>query len=535
MNDTLPKNNIVETLCLAGLLFAGLLQAASAQNVSTFQVSLQRRVPSIEKDIAKGTLVIRQEIQQWNPKETAIIVCDMWDQHWCHGATSRVAEMAPRMNEVLTLARQKGMTIVHAPSDTVTKYYQDHPARKRAQQFRVPEIEKRLGRGADKLDAEKDAVWPIDQADGGCDCTPTCKQGPPYPWKQQIETLTIGDEKDLISDSGVEMGSYFEEKGINNVILMGVHTNMCVIGRSFGLRNMVRLGKNVVLMRDLTDTMYNSKCAPFVSHFTGNSLMQEYIETYVCPSMVSTDFLGQTQFRFQEDSRPLIAFITADNEYRTNQRFHEFAHELLLTKNVNCDFAVGDQDIRSPGRHNIENLQILKDADLVILAVRRRALEEGKMNLIKDYVNSGKPLVGIRVASHAFSVRETIAAHLVTWDRFDQEVWGGNYVNHHRNTETAISIVPGMESHPLLRGVNPEGFSTPGSLYYCRPLAPSAQVLLLGTLPGVPQEPVLWINHRPNGATSYTSLGHWNDWEMPDFKQLMLNIVDNGVRAFTQK
>ena len=56
---------------------------------------------------------------------------------------------------------------------------------------------------------------------------------------------------------------------------------------------MVRLGMNVVLMRDLTDTMYDSKQSPEVNHFTGNSLINEYIETYVCPSIVSTDFTGK--------------------------------------------------------------------------------------------------------------------------------------------------------------------------------------------------------------------------------------------------
>jgi type 1 glutamine amidotransferase len=284
---------------------------------------------------------------------------------------------------------------------------------------------------------------------------------------------------------------------------------------------------NVVLMRDLTDTMYNSKSSPYVSHYTGNSLIQEYIETYVCPSMVSTDFTGQKQFRFKDDLRPLVAFVTAENEYRTNQRFHEFAHELLLTKGVNCDFAAGTQAITDPGRHNIENLQILKDADLVFLSVRRRALEAKKMDAVKEYVASGKPLMGIRTASHAFSVRETLADNLVTWDEFDQEVWGGNYTNHYGNTETTtVSLVPGMEGHPLLRGIAPDGFTSPGSLYQVRPLAPSTQVLLLGTLPDKPQEPVLWINHRENGDAVYTSLGHWSDWDNPNFRQLMINMVD---------
>ena len=521
MTVSSSKTEWIGIFLLAFSFIALFQQPIVAQDGATLRVSLQRRMASTEKDLAAGTFVIHQEIQHWNPKETAIIICDMWNRHWCQGATSRVAEMAPRMNEVLTIARDQGITIVHAPSDTL-KSYEDHPARKRAQQFRVPGIETRLGRG--NLASEAGAEWPIDQSDEGCDCTPTCPVGPPWPWTHQIETLTINADSDLISDSGVEIGSYFEEKGIKNVILMGVHTNMCVIGRSFGLRNMARLGMNVVLMRDLTDTMYNSKSAPYVSHFTGNSLIQEYIETYVCPSMVSTDFTGQKQFRFKDDPRPLVTFVTAENEYRTNQRFHEFAHELLLAKNVNCDFAVGEPVANS---HNIENLQILKDADLVFLSVRRRALEEAKMNAVRDYVASGKALVGIRTASHAFSLRGAMPPEgLVTWEDFDKEVWGGNYTNHYGNSKNAVRLMPGMESHPLLRGVDPDGFTSVGSLYQCQPLAPGTQVLLIGTFFGFPQEPVLWINHRPTGDVVYTSLGHQDDWDNPNFKQLMLNTVD---------
>ncbi|MCL2709794.1 MAG: ThuA domain-containing protein [Planctomycetaceae bacterium] len=533
MSNTASKIKIIATLLLA---FVCLQLSTIAQDDALFRVSLQSRFPSAEKDVAPGTLVVHQEIQHWNPKETAIIISDMWNQHWCQGATARVAELAPHMNEVLTIAREKGVLIVHAPSDTVNRWYQDHPARKRAQEFRVPGIERRLGNGNTKLDSEKDAAWPIDQSDEGCDCTPTCPHpsvaGTPYPWTHQIETLVIDEDKDIISDSGVEIGSHFEEKGIKNVIIMGVHTNMCVIGRSFALRNMTRLGKNVVLMRDMTDTMYNSKMAPFVSHFTGNSLMQQYIESYVAPSMVSTDFTGKKQFRFKDDERPLVAFVTADDEYRSNQRFHEFSHELLLTKGVNCDFAVGDPAANSPNRHNIENLQILEDADLVFLYVRRRALEAEKMDAVRKYVDSGKPLVGIRTASHAFSVREQISDHLVTWDGFDRMVFGGNYSNHlgRESGGTRVAIVPGMEGHPLLEGLNAEGFSSPSWLYINRPLrSPMVQVLLTGTAAGKPTEPVLWINHRPDGHVIYTSLGHWDDWEVPDFKRLMINITVGSV------
>ena len=99
------------------------------------------------------------------------------------------------------------------------------------------------------------------------------------------------------------MARMFKDKGINRVILMGVHTNMCVIARPFGLRNMINYGMNVALMRDLTDVMYDSRQAPFVNHFNGLGLMVEYIEKYIAPTVLSTDLTGESPFRFKEDPR----------------------------------------------------------------------------------------------------------------------------------------------------------------------------------------------------------------------------------------
>ncbi|MCI0747578.1 MAG: c-type cytochrome, partial [Verrucomicrobia subdivision 3 bacterium] len=85
------------------------------------------------------------------------------------------------------------------------------------------------------------------------------------------------------------------------VIVMGVHANMCVLGRSFAIRQMVLLGKNVLLMRDMTDTMYNSRMRPKVNHFRGTDLVVEHIERYWCPSITSTAFTGKPEFRFKDD------------------------------------------------------------------------------------------------------------------------------------------------------------------------------------------------------------------------------------------
>lgn len=533
--NTVSFNSRVGLLFL--LQFILLSSAAQTKLVpQTFRISMEKRVPS---DSIKGEMYIANAIQEWNSNETAIIICDMWDKHWCKGATERVAELAPVINDVITAARNKGSLIVHAPSDCMD-YYKYYPGRKIGQKYKSKRAERLLN--DDSLSSELSAPWPIDQSNGGCDCFPVCKQGPPWPWKRQIESIII-DDRDAISDSGVEIAGLFEKRKIKNVVLIGVHTNMCVIGRSFGLRSMKKLGLNVVLMRDLTDVMYDSKQAPYVSHFTGNSLMAEYIEKYVCPTIISSDFTGEREFKFKHDNRQVVAFVTAENEYYTNLRFPQFAHELLLTKNVHCKYAIGKPITEGAGIHNIENLQILNSADLVVMCIRRRALEDDKMQLIKSYMNSGKPLLAIRTSSHAFDAKGNVsrsgggvvaanvpvADQLAQWPEFDKEVLGGNYQGHfgHIQQGTNISIVPGMEGHPLLKGVALEGFTSPSWLYINRPLrSENIQVLLSGSIPGEPIQPVLWINQREKGKVIYTSLGHWDDWKIPSFKNIMLNAAD---------
>ena len=73
---------------------------------------------------------------------------------------------------------------------------------------------------------------------------------------------------------------------------MGVHTNICVLGRPFGIRQQVRLGKNVVLARDLTDAMYDPRDRPFVSHKQGTELVIQHIEQFWCSSILAQDLIG---------------------------------------------------------------------------------------------------------------------------------------------------------------------------------------------------------------------------------------------------
>jgi lysophospholipase L1-like esterase len=110
--------------------------------------------------------------------------------------------------------------------------------------------------------------------------------------------IEIDQSRDAISDSGVEIWNLLESRGIQNVVLAGVHANMCVAGRPFGLRQMSKNGRHVVLMRDLTDTMYNPKSWPFVSHFRGTELFIEHVEKRICPTISSEQFIGGKPFAF---------------------------------------------------------------------------------------------------------------------------------------------------------------------------------------------------------------------------------------------
>jgi len=249
----------------------------------------------VESAPKSGVWRTEAKAMEWDPAKTALVICDMWNEHWCKGATERVGEMAPRMNEVVKAARARGVFIIHAPSDTM-KFYEGAPQRQRAQN--APKATPPVPlKGWCHLDPAKEAPLPIDDSDGGCDEDPKCKEG--GPWKRQIAAIEIA-EQDAITDSA-EAYNLMQERGIENVIVMGVHANMCVLGRPFSIRQMVGVGKNVVLMRDMTDTMYNSRRRPFVSHFRGTDLIVQHVERYWCPSITSADFLGGEPFRFAKD------------------------------------------------------------------------------------------------------------------------------------------------------------------------------------------------------------------------------------------
>jgi len=111
-------------------------------------------------------------------------------------------------------------------------------------------------------------------------------------WTRQHPAIEIDHQKDGISDNGQEVWNALQQRGIKNVLILGVHTNMCVLGRSFGIRQMRRWGMGCVLVRDLTDAMYDPNDPPHVSHEEGTELVVQHIEKYWCPSILSSELVA---------------------------------------------------------------------------------------------------------------------------------------------------------------------------------------------------------------------------------------------------
>jgi len=220
----------------------------------------------------------------WEVAETAVIICDMWDDHYCKSAAQRVGVLVPKMNQVITAARNHGVMIIHAPSGTID-LYADTPYRKRMKQAKPAKPPVPIANWCN-LDKTREPDMPVDTSKCACD-DPVVGEAVRKYTRQHAGLDIIG--YDGVSDSGQEVFNFCEQEGIKNIVLMGVHTNMCVLGRSFGIRQMVRLGKNVVLARDLTDAMYDPRQPPYVSHTRGTELVIEHIEKYWCPSIASED------------------------------------------------------------------------------------------------------------------------------------------------------------------------------------------------------------------------------------------------------
>jgi type 1 glutamine amidotransferase len=227
--------------------------------------------------------------------------------------------------------------------------------------------------------------------------------------------------------------------------------------------------------------------------------------------------------------KPKLALVVSEFEYHTYETLPAFAQATF-----GGDFEIKSTVNSDEQFQEIPEIGILKDADVAILSIWRRTLPPAQLQVLRDYVTAGKPIVAIRAASHAFVTRDGKTPEgRESWPTFDRDVLGCYYQGHHANyakegaPPTRVWVLPEAKENPLLAGIETGEFTVPSWLYKLQPLSAGAETLMMGRVADrQPHEPVAWTYHtKDGGRVFYTSLGSPDDFELPQFRQLLRNAA----------
>ncbi len=249
-----------------------------------------------------------------------------------------------------------------------------------------------------------------------------------------------------------------------------------------------------------------------------------------------------------------IVFVTGDEEYRSEESMPMLAKILAVHHGFKCTvlFAIDEKtgEIDPVTVDNIPGLEALDNADLMVLFTRFRELPDEQMKHIIDYTNSGRPIVALRTATHPFYYKKNKNSPYAkySWDNKDVsfrggygrqvlgETWISHYGNHQKESTRGL-IAPGMENHPIVRGVGE--IWGPSDVYGLTKLHGDCTPVIMGyVLMGMdpsdkvnenkPPLPVAWTKTYTGdtGKTSQvftTTMGHAGDFKDEDFRRLMVN------------
>jgi hypothetical protein len=258
-----------------------------------------------------------------------------------------------------------------------------------------------------------------------------------------------------------------------------------------------------------------------------------------------------------------IVLVSGDEEYRSEEALTQLAKILAAHHGFDCTvlYAIDPEtdEINPMNQKNIPGLESLRKADLMVIATRFRNLPETQMKEIDDYLRSGKPVVGMRTATHAFMVpKDHPYAHYGNgyngpkkeWaDGFGRLVLGEKWINHHGHhghESTRGLIAPGAEGHPILRGIKDGDIWGPTDVYGVRlPLPGDSQPLVLGqVLEGMtpdspvvtgpdakknePMMPIAWtktysVEGGPHGRVFTTTMGSSTDLAAAGTRRMLVN------------
>ena len=248
-----------------------------------------------------------------------------------------------------------------------------------------------------------------------------------------------------------------------------------------------------------------------------------------------------------------VVLISGDEEYRSEQMLPQLARILAARHGFDCTvlFAIDPKDgtINPDRNDNIPGLEALDKADLMVLLTRWRNLPDEQMKHIVDYVESGRPIVAIRTATHAFKLTSSPtyarwSSDSKEWDGgFGRQVLGETWVAHHgkhKVQSTRGIVAAGQERNPILRGIGNGAIWAPTDVYKVRlPLPEGTTTLLLGqVVEGMkesdaaadgavndPMMPVAWTRTYRGARVFTTTMGSAQDLLNEAFRRLLVNAV----------
>ena len=210
-----------------------------------------------------------------------------------------------------------------------------------------------------------------------------------------------------------------------------------------------------------------------------------------------------------QESRPLKVHLIGVGEYDAAKSFAEFKTFLEKKHGMECTASLGGNS------KTLDNLDALKNADLLLIFARRLALPEDQMAILRAHWEKGKPIVAMRTSSHAFQPADN--------EIFDKKVLGGDYKGSGSYTAPFKAITaPGQADHPVLKkvgAINSKGYYGNGKL------AADAIVLQIVETDRKTPQPVTWAHTYNGGRTIYTSMGTPEDFQNDDFRNLLVNAI----------
>ena len=246
-----------------------------------------------------------------------------------------------------------------------------------------------------------------------------------------------------------------------------------------------------------------------------------------------------------------IVLVAGDEEYRSEEAMPQLGRILSKHHGFKCTvlFSLNKNGEIDPNASNIPGLEALASADLLILFVRYRNLPDEQMKHLVDYVEAGKPVIGLRTSTHAFN---NVKGKYADWNSnnakggFGRRVLGETWVNHHgghgSQATRGIINLP-MAKHPILKGIKDGDIFGPDDVYTVNlPLPGDCNPLVMGqvvagmkptdkALPGKkndPMMPIAWIKsytpEKGKTARVFTStMGCSQSLENEGYRRLLVN------------